>query len=41
MLGLTADGVTAADAALANLLGWGVVVVGVLVTIVWLYTLYR
>lgn len=38
---LVTDGVTAGDAAVANLLGWGVLVVGVVVTIVWLLYLYR
>lgn len=41
MIALTADGVSAGDAAVANTLGWAVLVVGVLVTLVWLYSLYR
>jgi|GEM_PF-3528379 len=38
---LSAGGVTAGDVAFANLVGWAVVVVGLLVTIAWLFSLYR
>lgn len=41
MLVLATDGVTAGDAAVANLLGWAVLVVGVVVTVAWLLYLYR
>ncbi|MFB6103819.1 MAG: hypothetical protein ABEJ57_01870 [Halobacteriaceae archaeon] len=38
---LSTGGVTAGDVAVANLAGWAVVIVGLLVTIAWLFSLYR